>query len=282
MQVCGWQEDKVDLIAKQERESRFWDAKQSTLADRDPALYRVTAADLSDRSVPWLPYLGFPDYVRCVLDHVGELRGSRVLDLGCGSGFMSCLFAAAGAEVDAVDVSEASLEVARWRAEVSGLSQRIRFHAVPAEALPFEDGRFDAVSGVFALHHLDLSVAGPELRRVLKPGGRGAFIETSANSTLLMTARRLLPGRLGIEKASSDDEAPLGRTSQDLLNRVFDGTVKFEYPNTLLFRMLSYVPPMHLPPMQYVLSRVDRLVHAVPVFRSQSYFTVVTFQRSDR
>jgi len=270
----------VDLIGKQERESQFWDAKQSSLAERDSALYRVTAGDLSDRSVPWLPYLGFPDYVRCVLDHLGDLRGARVLDLGCGTGFMSCLFAAAGAQVDAVDVSESSLEVARWRAEVSGLNHRISFHAVPAEVLPFDDGQFDAVGGAFVLHHLDLSVSGPELRRVLKPGGRGAFIETSANSTLLMTARRLLPGRFGIEKSSSDDEAPLGQSARDLLDRVFDGTVRLESPNTLFFRMLSYVPPMHLRPMQYMLSKVDRLIHKVPAFRTQSYYVVVAFRRT--
>lgn len=272
----------MDLGAKVEREARFWDGKQSALAGLDPALYRVTAADLSDRAVPWLPYLGFPDYVRHVLDHVGDLRGARVLDLGCGTGYMSCLLAARGAQVDAVDVSEASLEVARWRAEISGLGDRIHFHVAPAEALPFPDGQFDGVCGAFALHHLDLAVASPELRRVLRPGGRGAFIETCGHNVLLMTARRILPGRFGIEKASSDDEAPLGRSAQELMNSIFDGTVKMEYPSTLFFRMLSYVPPMHLRPMQHLLSAVDRLIHKVPAFRTQSYFGVVVFQRSDR
>jgi ubiquinone/menaquinone biosynthesis C-methylase UbiE len=195
---------------------------------------------------------------------------------------MSCLFAALGADVDAVDVSESSLDVARWRAEISGLSDRIRFHAAAAEALPFGDGQFDGVCGAFALHHLDLAVAGPELRRVLRPGGRGAFIETCAHSALLMTARRLLPGRFGIEKASSDDEAPLGQSSEELLNRSFGGTVRLEHPNTVFLRMLSYVPPMHLRPMQHLLSAADRLIHRVPALRTQSYFAVVVFQRSDR
>jgi ubiquinone/menaquinone biosynthesis C-methylase UbiE len=272
----------MEPSAKLEREAQFWDSKQSTVADRDPALYRVMPGDLNDRSVPWLPYLSFPEYIRCVLGHLGDLRGARVLDLGCGTGFMSCIFATAGAEVDAVDVSESSLEVARWRAEISGLSDRIRFHVAPAEALPFEDSQFDGVGGAFVLHHMDLSVGGPELKRVLRPGGRGAFIETSANSILLMTARRLLPGRFGIEKASSDDEAPLGRSSQELLLRVFDGTLRFEYPSTLFLRMLSYVPPMHLLPMQRVLSAADNLLHKVPAFRTQSYFAVVVFERRDR
>lgn len=266
----------MDLVEKLERESRFWDDKQSGSAARDPALYRVAAGDLTDHSVPWLPYLGFPQYVQCLLDHIGDVRGKRVLDLGTGTGFMACLLAARGAEVEAVDVSEASLEVAGWRARISGLESRIRCHAAPAETLPFDDACFDAICGAFVLHHLDLPIAAREIRRVLRPEGRAAFIETSGNSGLLMSARRLLPGRLGIEKASSDDEAPLGDAARGALVAVFGDNVQFHYPSTLLFRMLSYIPPLHLPPMQRVLSALDRTVHRVPALRSQSYYAVVT------
>jgi SAM-dependent methyltransferase len=267
------------MSAKLERESQFWDAKQAPLTERDPDLYRVKPGDLTDRSVPWLPYLGFPRYVAEVLDHLGDLKGARVLDLGCGTGFMACLMAAAGAEVEAVDISESSLEVARWRAQVSGLGSRIGFHASPAESLPFGDGAFDAVCGAFVLHHLDLSVAAPELRRVLRPGGRGAFIETSGGSRLLMAARRQLPGRLGIEKASSDDEAPLGTSSRTWLQKSFGDSVRFSYPTTLFFRMLCYVPPLHRAPMRHLLAASDELVHRVPALRSQSYYAVVCFER---
>ncbi|MDO9499296.1 class I SAM-dependent methyltransferase [Falsiroseomonas sp.] len=267
------------MSAKLERESSFWDAKQPPITDLDPELYRVSPGDLTDRSVPWLPYLGFPRHVDEVLNHLGDLRDARVLDLGCGTGFMACLAAAAGAEVEAVDISESSLEVARWRAQVSGLSSRIRFHAAPAEVLPFADESFDAVCGAFVLHHLDLSVAAPELRRVLRPGGRGAFIETSGGSRLLMAARRLLPGSLGIEKASSDDEAPLGASSRKWLEKSFGGSLRFSYPTTLFFRMLCYVPPLHRAPMRHLLAGADELLHRVPAMRSQSYYSVVSFER---
>ncbi|MGK7863226.1 class I SAM-dependent methyltransferase [Falsiroseomonas sp. E2-1-a4] len=267
------------MSAKLERESRFWDAKQTPNVDRDPELYRVRPGELTDRSVPWLPYLGFPQYVGEVLNHLGDLRDARVLDLGCGTGFMACLMATAGAVVEAVDISESSLEVARWRAHVSGLGSRISFHAAPAEALPFADESFDAVCGAFVLHHLDLSVAAPELRRVLRPGGRGAFIETSGGSRLLMAARRLLPGKLGIEKASSDDEAPLGTSSRKWLEQSFGGGARFSYPTTLFFRMLCYLPPLHRAPMRHMLAGADELLHRVPAMRSQSYYSVVSFER---
>lgn len=266
----------MNLDAKIDREARFWDSRQAVHTARDPAEYMVRAADRTDRSVPWLPYLGFPAYVQCMLDRLGDVRGKRVLDLGSGTGFVAALLASNGAEVDAVDISEASLEVARWRARVSGVEDRIRFHLSPAETLPFETASFDAICGAFVLHHLDLTVAAPELRRVLHERGAAAFIETSGGSVLLMAARRFLTGRFGIERASSEDEAPLGPRSRAELEKVFGATVHIEYPDTLFFRMLSYVAPLHRPPAQAVLAFADRLMRKAPLLASQSYFCVVS------
>jgi len=269
----------VDPKTKIDRESQFWDARAAAAAERDPELYRVSAGLRYDRSVPWLPQLGFPLFVNCVLERIGDVQGKRVLDLGTGSGFLATLLAANGAQVDAVDVSEASLAVARWRAEISGVADRIRFHCRPAEALGFDDAYFDAACGVFVLHHLDLSAAAPELRRVLRPGGVGAFIETSARSTVLRAARRLLPGRFGIEKASSDDEAPIGGSATDILEQVFGHSVRMDYPSTVFFRMASYISPLHRAPAQRFLARLDALLHRVTALRSQSYHCVVSFRR---
>lgn len=268
-----------DLQAKLAREAQFWDDTAQAGEARDPSLYRVGPGDRHDRSVPWFPYLGFESYLRTVLEHLGEVRGKRILDLGCGSGFLSSLLAANGAMVDAVDVSQASLDVARWRAEVSGVADRIRFHRAPAEALDFGDGSFDAACGMFVLHHLDLSLAAPELCRVLRPGAPAAFIETSAGSGILMAARRLLPGRMGIEKASSPDEAPLGPAALARLGDIFGQSVSLVNRETLFFRMLSYVPPFHLRPARSVLAAMDRTLHLVPPLRPWSYYTVVCLSR---
>jgi SAM-dependent methyltransferase len=269
----------MDRDAKLDRESQFWDARVAAAAERDPELYRVFDSLRYDRSIPWLPQVGFPLFLECLLNRIGDVRGKKVLDLGTGSGFLAALLAANGAEVDAVDVSEASLAVARWRAEISGVADRIRFHCRPAEALGFEEARFDAVCGVFVLHHLDLSAAAPELHRVMRRGGTGAFIETSARSLVLRTARHLLPGRFGIEKASSDDEAPLGASAKAILESVFGHSVQIDYPSTVFFRMASYIPPLHRAPAQRALAGLDSLMHRLPALRGQSYHCVVSFRR---
>lgn len=265
----------TELQARLDREEQFWDGRQPRIDALDPDLYRVAAADRTDRSVAWLDYLGFPALIGCVIGRIGPVAGRRILDLGCGSGFVAALLAAQGAKVDAVDVSEASLEVARWRAEISGVADRVAFHHAAVEALPFETSTFDAVCGAFVLHHLDLSLAGPELRRVLRPAGRGAFIETSGGSTILMAARRLLTGSFGIERASSEDEAPIARPALAELRRTFGSEVQVVCPETLFLRMLSYVSPLHKPPAQAVLAAGDRLLHRLPGFRSRSYYAVV-------
>lgn len=272
------------LDARHARESRFWDERgtgpdapgAATLGDAD---LRVSASDRHDRAFPWLPYLGFEAHLGRVLEHLGPVRGRRVLDLGCGTGFLSALLAANGAEVDAVDVSAASLAVARRRAEASGVADRVRFHRAPAESLGFEDARFDAACGVFVLHHLDLPLAAAELRRVLRPGASAAFVETHAGSAALMAARRWLAGRFGIEKASSDDEAPLGAEAIATLRAAFGDSARFEVPDALFFRMLGYVAPFHRRPLREGLAALDALCGRAGPFRRMSYYAAVTMRR---
>lgn len=62
-------------------------------------------------------------------------RGKRVLEIGCGIGTDTINFARAGAHVTTVDLLEKSMELARQRAAVFGLEDRIRFYPGNAEQL---------------------------------------------------------------------------------------------------------------------------------------------------
>jgi 2-polyprenyl-3-methyl-5-hydroxy-6-metoxy-1,4-benzoquinol methylase len=81
--------------------------------------------------------------------------GKRVLEIGCGIGTDTINFARAGARVTAVDLSDKSLEVARQRAAVFGLADRITFHRANAEELstvvPPEP--YDLVYSFGVIHH---------------------------------------------------------------------------------------------------------------------------------
>jgi len=97
--------------------------------------------------------------------------GSEALEIGSGPGHVAAQLAEAGASVTGVDFSSDMVEVARRN------HPDITFQQADAEQLPFEAGSFDAVVANFVVHHL----ARPEVvfatvNRVLKPGGRFAFV----------------------------------------------------------------------------------------------------------
>jgi 2-polyprenyl-3-methyl-5-hydroxy-6-metoxy-1,4-benzoquinol methylase len=82
-------------------------------------------------------------------------RGKKVLEIGCGIGTDTVSFAKAGAQVTTVDLSEMSMALARKRAEVFGLQDRIRFFPGNAEELttfvPVES--YDLIYSFGVIHH---------------------------------------------------------------------------------------------------------------------------------
>lgn len=82
-------------------------------------------------------------------------RGKKVLEIGCGIGTDTINFARQGAYVTAVELSDKSLEIARQRAEVYGLQDRIRFYLGNAEELttfvPVE--AYDLIYSFGVIHH---------------------------------------------------------------------------------------------------------------------------------
>jgi SAM-dependent methyltransferase len=126
---------------------------------------------------------------------VGDVRGLRVLDFGCGSGENCLLLAQRGARVIGVDISESLIAVARKRLRVNGLEGAAEFIAGSAHDLPVREGSVDLVLGIAILHHLDLDASAREVHRVLKPGGRAIFKEPVRDSRLIKAVRGAIPYR---------------------------------------------------------------------------------------
>lgn len=174
----------MNLEAVHEIERTKWDGLAS--ARRSDESLRLADVDFHAYARRVSTMIGIGDFV-------GDLRGREVLELGCGLGEITTLLALSGARVTAIDMSPASLAVARRRAELHGMAERVEFVAAAGEQLPLENDRFDVVVGKAILHHLDVARAGAELRRVLRPGGRAAFAEPLGTNPLLTFARDHLP-----------------------------------------------------------------------------------------
>jgi ubiquinone/menaquinone biosynthesis C-methylase UbiE len=96
--------------------------------------------------------------------------GKSVLDVGCGPGWITVMYAGAGALVTAVDLTPAAVELTKAHLVHRGLTAVI--HEANAEDLPFESNTFDLVVSSGVLHHTpDFKRAITECFRVLRPGG---------------------------------------------------------------------------------------------------------------
>jgi len=96
--------------------------------------------------------------------------GTRLLDVGCGAGQLALIAARAGAEVTGCDIATNWIEKARARAAAQGLD--VTFEEGDAEALPYDDGQFDAViSLIGAMFAPRPDLVAAELTRVCRPGG---------------------------------------------------------------------------------------------------------------
>lgn len=99
-----------------------------------------------------------------------DLRGSRVLEIGCGMGLHTQTMAAAGADVTAVDLTPTAVEATSRRVAIRGL--RVTVLRCDAEDLPFTDGAFDFVWSWGVIHHSSRTVRiVREIARVLKKTG---------------------------------------------------------------------------------------------------------------
>ncbi|MFA6601155.1 MAG: class I SAM-dependent methyltransferase [Candidatus Omnitrophota bacterium] len=167
---------------------------------------------------------------RFALERMGDLRGKRILDLGCGAGETAVYFSLAGAEVTGCDISERSLEVGEALAGKFGT--KVRWVHGSASSLAARDSSFDLVYANGVLHHVRLSAALKEVRRVLAPGGTAVFIEPLAYNPVINVYRKMAAG------VRSEFEQPLRRAQIEKIRTFFPS---FERREFWLFSLLIFL-----------------------------------------
>lgn len=132
-----------------ERVREFWNARPCNIRHSNrPIGTREYFAEVEQRKYFVEPHIPlFADFARW--------KGRRVLEIGCGIGTDTVNFARAGAQVTAVELSEASAELAAKRIALEGLSDRVTVRVGDAESLPavVPVEPYDLVYAFGVIHH---------------------------------------------------------------------------------------------------------------------------------
>ena len=143
-----------------------------------------------------------------------SLKGKRVLDIACGTGWTTEQFVRAGAIVTAIDLTPKAVELTKKRLALYNLEATVL--EADAEHLPFPDASFDYVMAWGCLMHTpDTEGAVREAYRVLVPGGKGGAMMYNKSSIHwwwgIMFSKGVLRGKL------------LRMSPQEVTNRYTDG-----------------------------------------------------------
>jgi len=149
---------------------------------------------------------------------LGDVRGKRILDIGCGDGTRSILLALRGAHVVGIDLSKQAIAAARARAYSHAVSKSTEFICCPLE-LYTGTCEFDVIIGWNILHHLINELSGllVWLRSLGKPDCTYLFYEPINLSPLLRRVRLMMP----VPVVGTPDERPLETPELEIIRGSF-------------------------------------------------------------
>lgn len=151
--------------------SRFFSREPETRLPEIRAFFNQAAADDQHYPATIDPRIF---HVKLILEHLGDLSGKRVADVGCGKGRFARVIRERypSASITAVDLAEAML---------AHVPEGIHRAAATMTALPLATESFDAAYATESLEHaVDIPAAVSELARIVKPGGRIVIIDKNA------------------------------------------------------------------------------------------------------
>ncbi len=177
----------------------------------------------------------------------------RILEIGCGTGMFTEMFAETGANIVAVDISADLLEKAGER----GLpADRVKFMCQA-----FEDshpqGPFDAVIGSSVLHHLEIEVSIGQIYQLLKPNGILAFAEPNMLNPQIFAERTFL--RNYLPRISPDETAFIRWSFAEILRKAGF--------NNICLTPFDWLHPSTPKPLIGIVSAMCSIVEEIPIMK---------------
>lgn len=192
--------------------------------------------------------------------------GKVVLDFACGNGMNAIAAAKAGAGLAlGLDISPVSVANATADAAKAGVSSNTQFFQADCENTKLPNNSVDTVICSGMLHHLDLSYAFPELRRIMKPGGKLLAIEALDYNPAIKLYRMMTPEmRTEWEKAHI-----LSLKDVEFARRFFEiGDVKYWH--------ILGIAAAHMKPVAGLLHAMDAVLTKMPYVQRMAW--IFTFE----
>ena len=202
-----------------------------------------------------------------IADHA---KGKVFLDYACGTGLDAVKAAKAGAKLAiGLDISPISVENAKRLAEEEGVAENTYFLQADAENTRLPDESVDSIMCNGMLHHLDLSYAFPELRRILVPGGILCAYEALNYNPFIKLYRVLTPQMRTVWEKNHI----LSHRDLRFAERFFDiGEVRYWHIASILTAYVGMLP---------LLNACDKLLTGMPLIRLMAWQFTFELIKSD-
>jgi ubiquinone/menaquinone biosynthesis C-methylase UbiE len=268
--------DEIDRISDDEWAASLNERKRKELEfhdrDRDAGLIAESAAtDTFEKFYGNIKYYSTTqrshDYLRDWIAR--EASGKVFLDYACGNGANALWAARHGAKLSlGFDISPVSVRNATAIAASATAIGPLRYFQADAENTMLPDESIDTVICSGMLHHLDLSYALPELRRILKPGGRILALEALDYNPAIKLYRRMTPAmRTDWEKAHILS-----------LKDVRFAARFFEIEDVTYWHITGYIGG-RFPRVLPVVDRLDRALERIPLVQRLSWMFSFVMRR---
>ena len=109
------------------------------------------SVDISDEDNTY-PFAGYKKVLAGIYEAVRKGQGNRVLDIGFGTGVLTCKLYENGYDITGIDFSERMIQIAQEKMPSARLIQHDFLNGLPGELI---NTKFDAIICTYAIHHLD-------------------------------------------------------------------------------------------------------------------------------
>lgn len=230
--------------------------------------------------------------------NVAHKPGARVLDLGCGSGWLALELARNGCHVDAYDISPKAIALARKMLAENPYKEgfgSVTYHLQDVSEVDLGTNTYDAVSGWSSFHHMpDVPAFMEKVDRALRPGGvvatmddmpRGRiaqgleyffeFVLPTYNLTYLQKMAKVFALMFGRDSYREEIFSPMEEAKHSAVDEIAEAfEAKFEVIVNLRYNAFAGTPVMRIKgpdPLRYALARlvigIDRFLCGIAVVK---------------